>query len=411
MGGGWVGLFVPTLQAAFQLTDANLSANRFAHRRSYGLNGNAIEKMMSEVGFIAIFVGEQLGAAAGSLGTAIEQVRDTQHREYMNANQPFNPLTLLHFSPRSSQTSKINTDYAGSFSKNLDCPYSTSSCYENRDLWSGSLSKDPTDLATWYPYRYGGPPAQLKGDPLQCPDANGNVCDFMDPNVMNDKGCLFCVLQLQIFYQISHALAGYEEEGLIFSNNDEMEEMLKTANTESQNAESYGNLGEQMIASVMRIRMVLVYFMMQVSLIAAACCAAGAWRSKQRLIKSGGWCALIGLVIALFSYSINKPIAVVMETSVNAMVAVNDDMGSVGANATDMPLMQILAYCKSSDDSSGDDDEASFDLKFAADLAAMINPNATATSSSPAAVKDSIKLGKRECAKRKAYFGSPTNKT
>ena len=242
------------------------------------------------------------------------------------------------------------------------------------------------------------------GDPLKCPDTSNAPCDFTNPNVLDDKGCVFCVLQLQIFYQMSHALAGYEEEGLIFSSNDEMKELLSTANVESKNAESYGNLGEQMIASIMRIRMVLVYFMMQVALISAACCAAGSWRSKQKLIKSGGWCALIALCIALFSYSINKPIAVIVEESVNAMVAANDDLGSAGGNSTDMPLMQILAYCKSSDEDSGDDSSNSFDLKFAADLAAMINPNATATSSSPAAVKDSIKLASATIFGLQTYF-------
>ena len=78
---------------------------------SYGLNGNAIENMMAEVGFIAIFVGEQLGAAAGSLGSAI------------------------------TATEKINSDYSVAFTKNSDCPYTTSSCYELRDNWSGQLSK------------------------------------------------------------------------------------------------------------------------------------------------------------------------------------------------------------------------------------------------------------------------------
>jgi hypothetical protein len=49
------------------------------------------------------------------------------------------------------------------------------------------------------------------------------------------------------------------------------------------------------------------------------------------------------------------------------------------------PLIQILAYCKPEGEDSSD-----FDLTFASDLAAMIDPNAAAASSSPAAVKLSI---------------------
>mmetsp|Transcript_24018 Transcript_24018/g.50076 ORF Transcript_24018/g.50076 Transcript_24018/m.50076 type:complete len:1092 (-) Transcript_24018:48-3323(-) len=342
---------------------------------SYGINGIAIEKMMSEVGFIAVFVGEQLGAAAGSLSDAITALDD------------------------------INDKYTSAFTKNTDCPYSINQCYDKRDLWEGSLSKDPTDLATYYPYRYGGAPSQLKGDPLQCPDSGNEICDFTDSNVLEDSGCLFCVLQLKIFYIMGHSLAGYEDEGLIFpADNQEMKDVLDTAKEESQNAESYGNLGEQTIASLMRVRMVLIYFLMQIALVASACCAAGAWRSKQRLIKSGGWCALVALVIALLSYSINKPIAVIIERSVDAIVKANEDLSSVSADNADMPLIQLLAYCKSSDEDSLDESSNSFDLKFASDLAAIINPNATATSTSPAAVKDSIKLASATIVGLQTYF-------
>ncbi|GMI10701.1 hypothetical protein TrVE_jg2344 [Triparma verrucosa] len=336
---------------------------------SYGENGNAIEHIMHEVGYIAIFVGEQLGSAAGSLGVAI------------------------------NGTKIINEKYAQSFYKNVDCPYSNvDMCYPNAENWEGSLSR--TSIRSNFPFRYGGAPEQLMGDVNYCPCSTP---------FDTSKGCVFCQLQLGIFYQLAHALAGYEEEGLVFSDNAEMEEMLATANAESENAESYGEIGEQLMATIMRIRMLLIYFLMQIALISSACCAAGAWRSKQRLIRAGGWCALVALVIALFSYSINKPLAVVVEKSVDTMVAANNDLSSV--NNTEMPLMQILAYCKASDEDATDDSSNSFDLAFVADLASMINPNATTTSTSPAAVKDSIRLASATMVGLQTYFLSSPDLT
>ncbi|GMI17260.1 hypothetical protein TrLO_g13403 [Triparma laevis f. longispina] len=336
---------------------------------SYGANGNAIEHIMHEVGYIAVFVGEQLGSAAGSLGMAI------------------------------NGTKTINEKYFQSFTKNADCPYSRADdCYVNAAIWDSQLSRN--SIRSNYPFRYGGAPENLMGDISYCPCSNPYD---------TSKGCVFCQLQLGIFYQLAHALAGYEGEGLVFEDNDEMEEMLATANRESQNAESYGELGEQLMATIMRIRMVLIYFMMQIALIASACCAAGAWRSKQRLIRAGGWAALVALIIALFCYSINKPLAVIVEKSVDAMVAANNDLSSV--NNTEMPLMQILAYCKASDEDATDDSANSFDLAFVSNLASMINPNATSTSSSPAAVKDSIRLASATMVGLQTYFLSSPDLT
>jgi len=342
---------------------------------SYGQNGVAIEHIMHEVGFIAIFIGEQLGSAAGSLGAAINGTKAI--------NEKYDPVSFP-------------------FTRNPDCPnyIPTADCYAQSDSWFTETS-NPLQLQTLYPFRYGGPPEQLMGDTAYCP------CLPSDPEY-SIKGCEFCLLQLGIFYQLAHSLAGYEEEGLIFTSNDEMEELLETASVESQNADSYAKLGEQFIATIMRVRMVLVYFMMQIALIASATCAAGAWRTKQRLIRGGGWAALIALIIALFAYSVNKPLAVIIESSVDVAVAANNDLSAVNDTG---PLVQILAYCKSSDEDATDDSANSFDLKFVSDLAAAINPNATTTSSSPAAVKDSIKLASATMIGLQAYFLSSPSLT
>ena len=129
----------------------------------------------------------------------------------------------------------------------------------------------------------------------------------------------------------------------------------------------------------MRVRMVLIYFMMQIALIASATCAAGAWRTKQRLIRGGGWAALIALVIALFAYSVNKPLAVIIENSVDVAVAANNDLSSVNNTG---PLIQILAYCKSSDEDATDDSANSFDLKVSyAEMGRVrLKSNSTTTS-------------------------------
>jgi len=135
---------------------------------------------------------------------------------------------------------------------------------------------------------------------------------------------------------------------------------------ESRNADAYSDLGEQIIESIVRARMILVYFMMQVALFAAALTSAGAFKSSKTLIRSGGWCAGIALAVALLSYAVNKPIAVMVEDSVEVLVRADNDMSDLNEEEREMPLMQLLAYCKPVDES---EDASGFDLSFAADLA------------------------------------------
>jgi hypothetical protein len=147
----------------------------------------------------------------------------------------------------------------------------------------------------------------------------------------------------------------------------------------------------------------MVYFMMQISMIAAATCAAGSFTSNKSMIRSGGWCALIGLTIAFFSYAINKPIAVMVEESVAVMVKADNDMAALTPEEREMPLVQILAYCKPPDEES---DSSGFDLSFATDLAAMIDPNAAASAATPAAVKLSIETATNTMDATLKYFQS-----
>ena len=100
----------------------------------------------------------------------------------------------------------------------------------------------------------------------------------------------------------------------------------------------------------------------QISLVSAATTAAGSFRADKKLITSGGWIALIGLVIALFSYAINKPIAVMITDSVEVLVRAGNDMSSLTEDEKQDPLIQILAYCKPAEEG---DATSGFDLTFA----------------------------------------------
>jgi hypothetical protein len=123
---------------------------------------------------------------------------------------------------------------------------------------------------------------------------------------------MFCLTQLVIFYNMAHALAGYPGEGRVFEPNpmlrcfkgqgmagtnyvdvveateehqycrplateaglpvyeapyvvsSDITDILLLLETESKNAESYSELGKQLIETIMRTRQILIYFMMQV---------------------------------------------------------------------------------------------------------------------------------------------------
>ena len=150
----------------------------------YGDSGVGIEHMMSEVGNIVIFVGEQLGAASGSLATALKEAKKL----------PANPEDL--------------------YGVEEECPN---------------------------PYTY-------------------PFSDTMEEAV-------FCRMQLDVFKKLAHAFVG---DDAVFSVDEETVALLAKLDQESKNSQDYGSLGQQIVASIMRVRMILVYLVMQIGLIAAA---------------------------------------------------------------------------------------------------------------------------------------------
>jgi hypothetical protein len=384
--------------------------------QAYGENGNAIELVMLEVNGLTSFIVAQLGEASGSLAQALDQVN------YLNTEY---------------------ADFDGGFYRNPDCPNTISGQTITDDMCYEALTAKPeylsqNSLQSVAAFRYGGPPAALVGDMSYC---KAGWEDSSNPTGPEMTEYVFCQTQLLAFYGMAHLLAGYPGEGRVFepnqsyqccSNNamtnncefsleeiegkkcvkgtyppylvsDEITSLLTTLETESKNAESYAELGKQMIETIMRMRQILVYFMNQIALVAAALTAAGCFRSDKKLIKSGGWCALIGLVIALFSFSINKPIAVMVTESVEVLVRAGNDMSSLTPEEQDMPLVQILAYCKPADE---DDGSSGIDLTFASDLANAISGSEEETATTPAAVKLSIEAATQTMDGLLVYFQS-----
>ena len=236
---------------------------------AYGENGNAIEIMMVEVNGLAIFVGTELGEAAGSLGVALNQTNyiNTEYQDYPNLG--------------SKQ----------GFYRNEDCPSSVAD-----DACTAYLTANPVAVPMYLeqtlPYRYGGPPGALKGDPSFCPKPAGKSSRNGDNSwtTAEISNYQMCILNLKAFYGMGHAFAGYPGEGRVFdpdpatdSNGDfildgngattfakpylvstEITDLLDLLDSEAKNSDSYAELGKQMIESMMRMRQILVYFMMQV---------------------------------------------------------------------------------------------------------------------------------------------------
>ena len=250
---------------------------------AYGMNGNAIELLMLEVNGLTAFIGMQLGEASGSLAQAL------------------------------NQTNYLNTEYEkheGGFYRNEYCPaqiggnaITDDQCYAALKAYPNFLTKyaagqivSPREAAA---YRYGGPPGALMGDYMFCP----MPADMANPTGPEITEFTFCLTQLVVFYNMGHALAGYPGEGRVFepdltitccrlgkcvdvdgefavANSEthtctqglkapflvssEITRLLTTLDTEAKNSESYSELGKQMIETIMRLRQVMVYFMMQV---------------------------------------------------------------------------------------------------------------------------------------------------
>ena len=113
---------------------------------------------------------------------------------------------------------------------------------------------------------------------------------------------------------------------------------------------------------------------------------------------------MVGLSVALFSYAVNKPIAVMVEESVEVLVRAGNDMSELTEEEKEMPLIQVLAYCKPAEEG---DDSSGFDLSFAADLADMISGQESGGSgTTPEAVRLSIEAATQTMSGLMLYFQS-----
>jgi len=305
---------------------------------SYGRNGNAMEKVMNEVSDLAVYCAEQLGRASGSLGNA---------------------LSLIVVLPGQNSCT-------GSADKT------------NQELCEG-------DGGTWN----WGDPEELYGDVMECPGSD-------DPE--NSPEFAFCALQVELLKKLSDQLVGEEAS---FKDDPATTDLLQSLGKESVNSAAYASLGEQAISSIMRVRMILIYFVMQISLISAALCAAGGFRSKQKLIKSGGWCALLALIIVLFSYSVNIINATLVDQAVTNLKKAN-----AGEGDGDSPMVQLLAYCKPQEEGACD---STIDLSFALNLTSSVlgTPNKR-DCVSPSEIQGQITLASSQMsAAQMTIFGDP----
>jgi hypothetical protein len=93
-----------------------------------------------------------------------------------------------------------------------------------------------------------------------------------------------------------------------------------------------------------------------------------------------------------------------VEESVEVLVRAGNDMSQLTDKEKEMPLIQIMAYCKPQEEG---DESSGFDLTFAADLANMISGSESSeASTTPAAVKLSIEAATQTMTGLMTYFTS-----